>query len=531
MSVDLVVIGGGINGLAIARDAAVRGLRVTLVERDDVGCETSNWSSRMIHGGLRYLERLDLRLVRESLREREVLFRTAPHLVRPMRILIPVYRESTRSWSTIRAGMVLYDLLSYGKSVASHEVLRRDQVIEMMPGLRRTGLLGAVAYTDGQVEFSERLCVELALDAERHGADLRTKTTVTGIDVTTDESAVVCVESGEGTDYSIHARCVVNATGPWVDRLIPDAASRSERLVGGTKGSHIVLPRFPGAPTSTVHFETDTGKPLLCIPMQAKLLVGSTDELFRGDPGAARISSAELDLLVSEVNRLFPAARIGHQDVLYTYAGVRPLPYAPGQAATAITRRHRIHRHAPAPNLFSVIGGKLTTHRQLAQEAVDLVARQLGRKVPRSTTARLPLPGAATVDELAGFRRALTKLALDDQVAARIVDVYGALSGRVVDLVTEDPRLGEEVLAGSSVVAAEVLIAVDKEHARSLTDVVFRRLAAAFHPQRDALVAEAGRILAAERGWSPAKIQADVQEAARLSERMAGGSGPVTAAS
>ncbi|MGH3360212.1 MAG: FAD-dependent oxidoreductase, partial [Nocardioidaceae bacterium] len=204
---DVVVIGGGINGTAIARDAAIRGLSVALLERDDLGSQTSSWSSRMIHGGLRYLEQLDFRLVRESLREREILFSLAPHLVRPMHITIPVFADSTRNRLTLRTGMLLYDVFSPRKSVPRHEVLSRDQVIDRVPGLRRDGLRGAVAYTDGQVELSERLCVELALDAERHGAVVHTKTAVTGIEIADARATAVMVDR-EGGTQRFGARCV-----------------------------------------------------------------------------------------------------------------------------------------------------------------------------------------------------------------------------------------------------------------------------------------------------------------------------------
>jgi glycerol-3-phosphate dehydrogenase len=516
---DLIVIGAGINGLAITRDAAVRGLRVMLLERDDLGCETTAWSSRMIHGGLRYLEQFDVRLVRESLREREILFQTASHLVRPIRIVVPIFDDSTRGRLTVRTGMVLYDLLSAGKSVPRHEALSRERVTEMLPGLRRDGLRGGVAYTDGQVELSERLCVELALDAERHGAAICTKTKATRIE-TRNGRATAVVANARGRTVRLGARCVVNATGPWVDRLIPGGPDRTP-LVGGTKGSHIVLSRFPGAPSSTVHFETETGKPLLCIPVLGRLLVGSTDELFSGDPGEVRISDGELDLLVSQVNRLFPSAAITRDDVLFSYSGVRPLPHSPGKTATAITRRHHVHRHDPhASNLFSVVGGKLTTHRSLAEETGNLVAQELGERIPRSPTATLPLPGSGSLEELAERRDVLTRLGIDPATTDLILRRYGVLADRVAETVAENPRLGRRLTGDSHVIAAEVLVAVDQEHARTLADVIFRRVVAGFNSGLSALTTATAEILMRERDWTPAQIEADTQEIRKLAARM-----------
>ncbi|MFC0861632.1 glycerol-3-phosphate dehydrogenase/oxidase [Sphaerimonospora cavernae] len=501
-SVELLVVGGGINGLAITRDAAARGLDVLLIERDDLGAETSNWSSRMIHGGLRYLEQLDLALVHESLRERETLFQRAPHLVKPMDLVIPVFEDSTRNRVVITAGMVLYDLLSWRKSVSWFRPMSRRATIAKVPGLRRQGLKGAVRYTDGQVELSERLCVELALDAIRLGARVVTHRSVTGLENASDGVRAMLSDGSKVT-----ASVVVNAAGPWVDEVL---GGSGRRLIGGTRGSHIALARFEGAPTKTVHFETEDGKPLLVIPWRGVLLIGSTDHLDDSPDRKPAVSPEERALLVRQVNRLFPAARITEDDILFEYCGVRPLPYVEGKAATAITRRHYLHAHSEFNNqVISVIGGKLTTHRSLAEEAVNAVQQRLGPVTPCATTL-LPFPGATTPTRVEHELAAWADLGVAPEVAQSVVDRYGALSASVRSVVAEDKALAEPI--DDAFVRGEVVHAVHRELAGSLADVVLRRMVVRFDLVSEDLVDEVVKTLVEHCGWDDTRVAADRAE-------------------
>ncbi|CAM5284781.1 glycerol-3-phosphate dehydrogenase [Aquamicrobium terrae] len=476
---DLLVVGGGINGLAIAREAARRGLSVLLADKADIGGATSQTSSRMIHGGLRYLESFDFALVRESLRERECLLRTAPHLVKPMRIVLTVFRNGTRSLPTIEMGMALYDLLSYDKSASWHRYLSRRRIEELLPGLTTENLAGGALYTDGQVPLSERLCVELAVDAARHGAEILTYVGLDRFEV--ESSRIVSAmlsDRIDGRRRTVHPRFVMNAAGPWVDKILPAQAAADHRLVGGTKGSHIVLAPFPGAPKYAVHFETENGKPLLCIPWRGLYLVGSTDELWSGeDPSEASISEEEFTLLLGQTQRLFPRSGITRDHVIGTYAGVRPLPYSPDKSATAITRRHHILAHGPGvANLYSIVGGKLTTHRSLAEEAVDRIGKDFDIALPPSGTAAAAFPGAISDAERPGFSTWLAgEFGLASGTVDELVSIYGLRAEAIAKNHARYP-VSTPVESLRPTIETEIDFARTEEWARTEEDLIFRRL-------------------------------------------------------
>ena len=396
---DVIIIGAGINGAGIARDAAMRGLKVLLVDKGDVGSGTTSASTRLIHGGLRYLEHFEFGLVRESLRERETLLKIAPHLVRPLPITIPIYKHSKRGRATIRAGMILYDLLSVGKSLPRHRMLSRAETLKQSPGLNPEGLLGSALYFDAQVEFPERLALENVLAAREHGAEVLTYAPVTNFIAEGDSVSGVEFVS-EGLSQFARAAVVINAAGPWVDRLLERAPVESPRLIGGTKGSHIVVNAFAGAPTTAIYIEAQSDRrPFFIIPWNGNYLIGTTDVRFEEDPDEVRSEPWEIDYLLSETNLAFPSAQLTREQILFTYAGVRPLPRTDDKEEQSITRRHFIREHPQLKNLLSIVGGKLTTYRSLAEECVDLIFRKLGRRAPPCLTAKEPLPGVVNTDE------------------------------------------------------------------------------------------------------------------------------------
>lgn len=393
---DVLIIGAGINGAGIARDAAMRGLKVLLIDKGEPGCGTTTASTRLIHGGLRYLEHFEFGLVRESLREREILLRIAPHLVRPLAITIPIYKQSKRGWLTIRAGMILYDLLSWDKSLPRHRMLSRVETLNRWPGLNPDGLVGSALYYDAQVEFPERLVAENVRSARAFGAEVLTHTRVTRLGVEDGQVSSVQFVSADGQKHVAEPRVVINAAGPWIDQVLERVPVESPKLISGTKGSHLILSPFPGAPSNAIYLEARSdGRPIFIIPWNKLYLIGTTDVRFEGDPDEVRCEPWEIDYLLAETNLALPGAHVTSESVLCTYSGVRPLPVTGEKNEPSITRRHFIREHPRLPNLLSIVGGKLTTYRSLAEECVDLIFRKLGENSPPCRTAKETL----TADE------------------------------------------------------------------------------------------------------------------------------------
>lgn len=520
---DLIVVGAGINGLGIARDAAARGLSVALVEKDDFCSGVSAWSGRLIHGGLRYLEHGEVALVRESLRERERLFRLAPHLVKPVSLLMPFYKRNKRPSWLIRMGMIAYDVLSFDKKSPSHKILSTADVTARFSGMEKSGLGGSALFTDGQVEYAERLCVELAVAARADGALILTHSEVTELVIENGQATGVrYTDLITGEAGKLRGRVVMNAAGPWVDWLLGNpsdaslAPAAAKRHIGGSKGTHIVVDPFPGAPTDVVYYESQSDQRLvLVIPWMGRFLIGCTDTLFNAEPDSARATVGEVDYLLTEANALMPNAGLTRESVLFTYSGVRPLPYAPGIPEWKIPRSHIIfdHKKENKAKLFSIISGKLTTYRQLAEDAVNIALRDLGRPKSASPTRGLPFPGAST-DNFASFRaQFLSTKIVEADTAVRLIDMYGTRAEQIVALVQKDGALGERFDPSSPAIAAELLFAIDSEAARTMTDVFARRILLAFEPDHGLLgAARAAEILGGRLGWSAEEQEKQIAE-------------------
>ncbi len=461
---DVAIIGAGVNGAGIARDAALRGLRVAIFDKGDMCSATSSISSRLVHGGLRYLEYAEIPLVYESLRERRTLRNIAGHLVAPLRISIPIFKGARRGPLLIRLGMLAYDLLSFGKRLPAHEMLDRDESIAEAPGLADDGLLGTARYYDAQVTFAERLVLENLLAARAAGAVVHTYAEVTGISVRGRKVDAVAWTDVDGRQREIRVRSVVNAAGPWVDQVLASAPIPTKRFIGGTKGSHIIVPQFDGAPADAFYVEAASdGRPFFIIPWNDQYLVGTTDIRYDDSLDEIRASDAEVDYLLAETNRVFPRANLGRQDIHYAYAGVRPLPYREKGPESAITRKHIIKVNRRIANtLVSIIGGKLTTYRNLAEQTVDKLGKILRQRLPQCRTAEVDLPGAFAVAEA---RKALSAAGLEEAAAQRLVGVYG---GRAADIATEQ--------SAGDWLAAEVRFVIREEFPRTLIDIVFRRM-------------------------------------------------------
>ena len=505
---DLAVIGAGINGAGIARDAALRGLKVIVFDKNDMCSGCSAISSRLIHGGLRYLEYGEIPLVYESLHERRYLRQTAPHLVEPLRICIPIYKGAKRGPLLIRLGMLAYDLLSFTKEMPWHDMLSSASMREAEPGLEATGLRAAARYFDAQVTFAERLVLENLIAAQSAGAEVCLHSEVTGIEVEGNSVSAVVSRDANGEERRVTATVVVNAAGPWVDRVLGVAPRSGPRLIGGTKGSHIIVGSFDGAPHDAFYVEAAAdGRPFFIIPWYGQYLIGTTDIRYDGDLDRIRASDAEVDYLLNETNRVFPRARLSRDDIHYAYAGVRPLPFKEQGPESAITRRHIIRRNTDvAEGLVSIIGGKLTTYRSLAEQAVDKVGKILRRRLPACRTSDTLLPGAFGIDIA---RAALDRTGvLSPAGVDRLIHVYGGRAAGIAALCEREPELARTLDGEQRILAAEVAFAMREEFAQTLEDLVFRRMMIGFDAdQARSHYEEIAALAAAEAGWDPQQKQ------------------------
>jgi glycerol-3-phosphate dehydrogenase len=546
---DLIVIGAGINGAGIARDAAMRGLNVLLLDKGDISAGTTQWATRLIHGGLRYLEYYEVHLVRESLAEREKLLHIAPHLVKPLRFVVPIYERSKRGPGMIRLGMLGYDALSFDKSVPNHRMLSREEALEQYPGLSPEGLLGAATYYDGQVEYAERIAVENAISAREHGATVLTYAEVKRLIFEEGDGLprVTGVEFEDrlgGGTYTAHAPVTVNVAGPWVDRVLSgsDEGSEGDQMIGGTKGSHIIVDPFPGAPRDALYVEARRdGRPYFIVPWNGRYLIGTTDFRYRDDLDYVSADDDEISYLLDETNAVIPEANLGLDEVLFTYSGVRPLPFKPEGSESSITRSHVVYDHATgksaaggrltvegagprADGLISIVGGKLTTYRNLGRQTVDVAYEKLGRQAPKSRTDKVPLPGGATQDFAAFAADFKATSGLTDELSERLLKVYGVLAPDVLEMAGDDPSLrlplSPSPSVESGIIGAEVLYAFEREMAQTLSDVLLRRTMAGLGPRVGLDVDEAAAQVAVKNlGWSEERAQKEVEDYRKYIER------------
>jgi len=500
---DLVVVGGGAIGTAVARAAALASLRTLLLERYDFGWGTTSRSTRLIHGGLRYLPMFDFGLVREDLRERETLLRTADHLVKPIRFLYPLILPFIDNWTLARlrlwAGMVAYDVLSFDKSLPRHDIVGRDQALEMAPGLDHRNVHGGALFYDAQIEWAERLCVEQAVDAGMHGALCLTHVTVdrverrhgrvSGVRAHGDRSV-----GGGGGEVAIQTPRVINTGGPWVDELV-GASGAGPTLQRLSLGIHLVGPRLDTAPL-IAPLSDDPERVLFVVPWASGTLVGTTDTPFEGQLARPRLEAADVAVLRGQLDALVPGAKDWRP--WYGIAGIRSLGdkaavagWRPGEGATsAVSRKPLVvdHRRWGVAGLFSLAGGKLTGHRSIAGDLLHAAFPRLphARAYPRD-----PLPGAFLGSEPS------------DTASPRAVDLYGSRA----DDVTR-PRESSPIRGLADVTFAELENAIRAEGARTVADVVQRRVMLGHgedlgEPAAAALTAPIAELL----GWDAARVR------------------------
>ncbi len=520
---DLIVIGLGINGAGIARDAALRGLKVLALEMNDLGAETSSWNSRLLHGGLNYLDQGELGLVRTLQCERDRLLRNAPHLVRPRPLVMPLRRGSRRTPFKVRMSLIAYDLLSMPKALAHHRMLSVEETLIRVPGLGSEGLLGSALFWDCELFYPERLTLENVLSARTAGAEIRTHTRVDRPLIENGRiRGVAYTDLMENTSGEARAPVVLNATGPWADRVLATLGLPQGRRVSGLKGSHIIVDHFPGAPDGHILcLESRDGMPRFVIPWNGVFLIGTTERPFEGDPAEAVAEDDEVDQLIEDVNAAIPTAGLTRNSVLYTYAGVRPLFHRE-------TRRvgERISRHfvildhgVRLEGLLSVVGGKLTMYRELAQQAVDLVFFKLGRRPPRCRTATLPLPGAE--GDLVRFGwNFIMRSGLPEPVARRLVRIYGTRVRLLEEIWNEATELKEPLAPDTLVLRAEVVMAFRHELARTLGDALLRRTLVGLEPnQGRSVTIPAAAVTVQYLDWSESHAKAELARYERQLER------------
>lgn len=536
---DVLVIGGGITGCGIARDAAGRGLSTALVEAGDFAEGTSSRSSRLVHGGLRYLETGDYRLVFEALAERRRLLELAPHLVRPLPFLFPVFRRGAVGFRRLQAGMWLYDTLALFRGVRRHRMLRASSVSEMEPRLTRDGLVGGAVYYDAWVDDA-RLTLMVARGAHEAGAATVPRAEVLGF---LNEDGVLRgarVRDGvTGEVREVRARVVVNATGPWCDTLRRLADPGVRPRLRPTKGVHIVLRRERVGNAGAIIFRSPVdGRVMFVLPWGDFTYVGTTDTDYEGSPFLASATHADVEYLLASANDLFPDAKLSARDVLSTWTGVRPL-LAPQTAAggtpseSATSREHEIWRDPGG--LVNVGGGKLTTYRVMAAQAVDYAVHVLrasaedGWEVGNSLTADVPLPGAPSAPWdafLARIRSDAAAAGLAEATALHLAHTYGEDADELLRAIRHDARLGEEVVPGLPYLWGEVPYAAEREMAMTLEDVLRRRMQL-FHLRHDGGMEVARAV--AERmavvpglGWDAAEIDRQVEAYRRAVESTRG---------
>jgi glycerol-3-phosphate dehydrogenase len=481
---DTLIIGGGINGCGLARDLAMRGLNVALVDKGDIACGASSASTKLVHGGLRYLESWAFRLVFEACRERRILQRIAPHLVQPIPFFIPVYRGDRRPLWMVRAGMALYDLLALFRNTRHHRILSPAQALAREPALRAEGLSGVALYWDCRMDDA-RLCLENALAAQQAGAEVLTYAQVTALRYRHGRvcgAVVVDLEGGE--EVEVEAEVVVNAAGPWLDSLCA-LDGETQRRLRPTRGTHVLVPRINRGDEALYLTAGRDERLFFVIPWGGMSLIGTTDVDFDRDPDAVTPTGDDVDYLLAEARRHLCGATPAREDVVAAFAGLRPL-VSQGGSASGVSREHEIFE-SPS-GLISVGGGKYTTYRAVAAELATRVSVRLGRGRRPPGTERLPLPGGGG----GGFGRHLEgqagRLAGGSALTEAQVETlrrsYGSRTPLLLGLIEQSPGLASPVVEGSELLSAQVVFAARYEMARTPEDILRRRSQLALKPGR-----------------------------------------------
>jgi glycerol-3-phosphate dehydrogenase len=521
---DIVVIGGGINGAGIARDASRRGLRVAVVEQGDLASGTSSRSSKLVHGGLRYLESYEFGLVFESVSERRVLMRIAPHLVQPLPFLFPVYRPSKRPMFVVSAGMLLYEVLALFRSPGRPRRFTPKVLERIEPLLSQERLIGSPMYYDCATDDA-RLTLETAIDAADHGATILTYTRATGIDRGEDGKVQgVRVRSlTDGTEHTLRTRVVANASGPWVDKTMGEIAGEPRKSLRPTKGCHIVVPASRLQLNHAVVMEHPHDKRVLfAIPWGDSAYIGTTDTNFDGDPNEVFTDGRDVAYLLESTDKYFPESKLVADDILSTWAGLRPLLGPPGGDdvdESAISREH--HIDTTADGIVTVAGGKLTTYRLMCAEVVD-AAVQWAQKNERefnitaaAETGKTALPGAAHWGKQTSLKNIAEHThsacdALSEDTCKVLASTYGTRAVEVARLAAADASLQQPIVDGRPEIMAQIQFGIDEEFLATVSDALKQRTQLYYRDSDQGLggIDRVSTFMATALGWDAATTAA-----------------------
>jgi glycerol-3-phosphate dehydrogenase len=512
---DIVIIGGGITGASIAWDASLRGLRVALLDKQDFASATTSASSKLIHGGLRYLRNFEFGLVRESLRERRIWQTIAPHMVMPLPFILP--GASRMQHLTLRAGLVLYDLLSFDRNrgmradkyLPGHHALSPAQAISAEPLLAGAAQAGALRYYDCQMHTPERLALEFLAGAVANGAQIANYAQVMRLNGAADRvSGVTVRDLTSGQEYDVTAGLIINAAGPWADYIVADAGNPATVNLQRSKGIHLITRALSRHAIAVIGDDAH----FFVLPWRGHSILATTDTPYTDDPDKLTVTESDVAELLARVNRGLPQAQLTRKDVLHSYAGLRPLvadATEPNSNTYGASRGSEIFDHAKQEGragLISALGGKWTTSRYLAQQVVDLAFHKLGRDPIACRTASTPLIGA--MENFPAFADAARKQNpdLDAALVEHLARTYGARMDHITNLIAADPAMAIPLAAHLPEVGAQIIHAARHELALTLEDAVFRRtgLCTLGHPGLSALE-KAATIMAQELGWDTAE--------------------------
>src|SRR5215469_15987285 len=510
---EVLVVGGGVVGSGVALDAATRGLSVGLIEARDFGSGTSSRSSKLIHGGLRYLEQLNVGLVREALSERSLLLqRLAPHLVRPVSFLFPFTHHWERAY--IGGGVAAYDTLGLSmgqtRGLPGHKQLTRRSALRLAPALKRSALTGALVYWDAQVDDA-RYVATLVRTAAGFGAQIASRTQVTGFLREGERvTGVRATDLETGNGVEIRAQQVVNATGVWTDEIQEMVGGRGSINVRASKGVHLVVPRDRIHSTTGIILRTPVSV-LFVIPWGRHWIIGTTDTDWSLDKAHPAASRSDIDYVLDQVNKVL-AVPLTRDDVEGVYAGLRPLLAGESETTSKLSREHTVAH--PVPGLVMIAGGKYTTYRLMARDAVDAVAHGLDGKVAPSCTDSIPLAGADGFIALWNARYSLARSSgLHVARIEHLLHRYGALTGEVLDLIAAEPGLGKPLAGADDYLRAEVVYAASHEGARHLDDVLARRTHVSIETWDRGLsvASEAAGLMAGPMRWRSRQVAREVE--------------------
>ena len=510
---DILVIGGGVTGAGAVLDAASRGLKVALVEARDIASGTSSRSSKLIHGGLRYLEQYDFKLVREALHERELMVSSlSPHLVKPVGFLYPLH-EKLKDRTYVGAGLALYDVLrGFQRALPWHKHISGKKIAEIAPSLRSDIVTGAVKYYDAQVDDA-RHTMTIVRTARRHGATIATRVEVE--DLIKDGKKVVgatVIDTETGKKFKVSAKAVVMCAGIWSDEMHERFGLKAGYGVTMSKGVHIVVPGDAIKSNTGIILKTAVSV-LFLIPWGDKWIVGTTDTPYDGDRAHPYATSEDVQYILDQANKVLDP-QLKREEIIGVYAGLRPLvANTKGSATTKLSREHTTDRSAPG--FVSIAGGKYTTYRVMGKDAIDLAVTDLRRIVNSSCTEKLPLVGADGYYALTQQSAQIAaQYGIDEKSVNHLLNRYGSMISEVLELITEDKKLAKPLAAGLPYLKAEIVYAASHEGAMSVDDVISRRTRLAFEaPQAGINLAEdIASLIAPVLGWGAKEKKASIAE-------------------